>query len=74
MKNHGVRHFLGYFLFGVLLTWLILTVGILLRGGHLHLISENLPRVLGVYLLAGLICGLCFASFFNLLRKNKRGK
>lgn len=66
--------FLKYWLYGILLTWLILTIGIFIKMGGFktYLFSnENLPIVIGVYLFAGCVCGLCFAAFMYLIRRNK---
>lgn len=70
MKKRKGTSFFKYFLWGMVLTWLILTAGIALKGQLLRLFSRgHLLLVLGIYLLAGFICGSCFAAFLLLLKK-----
>lgn len=70
MKNNKFL-FLKSFLVGVIITWVILTVGVFVKiGFHPEMFTgKNLPIVMGIYLLVGLICGGCFSAFVRIIKK-----
>lgn len=70
MKKGRSRNFFKYFIGGALLSWLILTCGVVAKGQINRLFSgRHLLLVIGIYLLTGLICGSCFATFLVLRKK-----
>lgn len=70
MKNNKFL-FLKSFLLGVIITWVILTVGVFAKSGfHPEMFSgKNLPIIIGIYLIAGVICGGCFGAFVYIVKK-----
>ncbi|RVU70888.1 MULTISPECIES: hypothetical protein [Lactobacillus] len=77
MKKKVLR-FLGCFLISLIGTWLILTLGILAKVGPERLVrlftSENLPIVIGVYLFAGVVCGLCLGGMLYFIVREMKSK
>jgi hypothetical protein len=69
MKNK-VGLFVKYLLLGMVITWIILTIGVGVKGSLQAVFSSgNWPLVIVIYLITGLICGACFAAFLMMIRK-----
>lgn len=70
MKNNKFL-FLKSFLLGMVITWVILTAGVFAKAGFRPemFTGKNLPLVIGIYLLVGVICGGCFGTFIYMIKK-----
>lgn len=50
--------------------WIIITLGAWIQTGKFPIVSsEDLPILIGVYLFAGVVCGLSLSAVINYFRK-----
>lgn len=68
--------FLECFLLGVLITWAVLTVGILIKlkfnfGKFINVFANKFGAILNIYIFAGILCGVIAGLFLWLIKHRK---
>lgn len=68
--------FLECFLWGILITWIVLTVGILIKlkfnfGKFSNIFADKFGAILNIYIFAGILCGVIAGLFIWLIKQRK---
>lgn len=71
-KSTGNGSFLKYFLIGMIGSWIILTVMLILQVGNRmsKVMVENTALLIGMYLIVGIFCGLALYIVFRKASKS----
>ena len=71
-KSTGNGGFLKYFLIGMIGSWIILTVMLILQVGNRmsKVMVENTALLIGMYLIVGIFCGLALYIVFRKASKS----